>query len=377
MQNFFIMNGPLIYVLVVLFICGAMVGSFVNVIVARLPYEKSIAWPGSRCFRCLRPIPFFWENIPLVSYWLLGGRCKVCKAPFSIRYFLVELIVAAGFVLLFYLEIVENIHHIPAFEDSVQQIRYRLLSAESLPMLWFFLHHALLFTLLVAAAFCDLEDRTIPLGITLPGTAIGLIAAVLFAWPWPNSVAQAMPKHDPNLRIQIVDWWMLGPNQMQKSGLYPWPVWGPPPNWMPAGGPMLGLVTGIVGALTGTFLLRSVKLLFEKGLGKEALGLGDADMMMMAGAFLGWQPVVIAFLAGALVSLIFAIPRLVTRGENTLPFGPGLAVGTILTWLGWHWIAPFAQTLFFNGTFLAILGVLCGTVLFLASYLIGKVQGKK
>lgn len=369
------MNGPLVYVLIVLFIGGAMVGSFVNVVVARLPYEKSVLWPGSRCFNCLRPIPFFWENIPLVSYWLLGGRCRVCKAPFSMRYFLVELLVAVGFVALFYLEIVKNIHHIPAFNDSVQQIRFRLLTPESLPMLWFFLQHALLFTLLVAAAFCDLEDRTIPLGITLTGTVLGLIFAVALPWPWPSGVVEAMPKPDPGLRIQFIDWWMLGPNQLQKSGLYPWPVWGPPPEWMPAGRPLLGLVTGVAGALAGTLMLRGVKLLFEKGLGKEALGLGDADMMMMAGAFLGWQPIVVAFLVGAMVSLVFAVPRLLTRGENTLPFGPGLAVGTLLTWLGWHWIAPYVQTLFFNGTFLAILGGLAAVVLFLLSYLIGKVQG--
>lgn len=369
------MSGPLIYLLVVLFICGAMVGSFVNVIVARLPYEKSIIWPGSRCFRCLRPIPFFFENIPLVSYWLLGGRCKVCKTPFSMRYFFVELLVAVGFVVLFYLEIVKNIHQIPAFGDNVNQIRFRLLTAGSLPMLCFFLHHALLYTLLVAAAFCDLENRTIPLGITLPGTVIGLILATIFAWPWPNSLAEAMPKADPTARFPLEDWWILGPNQMQKAGLYPWPVWGPPPAWMPGGSLLLGLLTGVAGALTGTFMLRGVKFLFEKGLGKEALGLGDADMMMMAGAFLGWQPIIVAFLLGAVVSLIFAVPRLIARGENTLPFGPGLAVGILITWLGWHWIGAQLQSLFFHATFLAILGGLSAVVLFLLSYMIGMVQG--
>jgi leader peptidase (prepilin peptidase)/N-methyltransferase len=367
-------NGSLLFVLVTLFIAGAIVGSFINVVVARLPYEKSVLWPGSRCFRCLRAIPLY-DNIPLVSYWLLGGKCRGCKAPFSMRYFLVELLVAVGFVLLFYFEVVQNIHRIPAFNDSVEQIRFRLFTRGSLPMLWFFLHHATLFSLLVAAAFCDLQDRTIPLGITLTGTVVGLVLATVLPWPWPSLPAQAMPQDDPGLRFQITEWWQLGPNQIAKSGLYHWPVWQPQAGWLGAGSTLMGLLTGVAGALTGTLMLRIVKLLFEKGLGKEALGLGDADMMMMAGAFLGWQPIIVAFLVGALVSLVFAVPRIIMRGDNTLPFGPGLAVGTVLTWLGWHWIGPQVHSLFFHGTFLAVLGGLAAVVLFLLSFLIGRVQG--
>ena len=80
------------------------------------------------------------------------------------------------------------------------------------------------------------------------------------------------------------------------QGLYPWPFWGPLPDGFAAGGNwQTGLATGIAGALVGTFLLRGVRFVFSSGIGKEALGMGDADLMMMAGGFLGWQPVVIAF----------------------------------------------------------------------------------
>ena len=67
------------------------------------------------------------------------------------------------------------------------------------------------------------------------------------------------------------------------------------PRWLPAGSPQLGLATGLAGAVTGMVLLRGVRFLFGLGRGLEGMGVGDADLMMMAGAFVGWQPVVAAF----------------------------------------------------------------------------------
>src|SRR2546421_9886469 len=97
--------------LLMVFLVGAVVGSFINVCVHRLPYEKSILWPlGSRCGSCLQPIKWY-DNLPLVSYWVLRGRCRKCGAKFSVRYFIVELFTACGFVALLYLEIVLNVHH--------------------------------------------------------------------------------------------------------------------------------------------------------------------------------------------------------------------------------------------------------------------------
>src|SRR5436305_5414 len=79
-----------VYGLVFAFVVGAAVGSFVNVCVARLPYERSLIWPGSRCLSCCQPVRLY-DNVPLVSYWVLRGRCRSCGARFSARYFLVEL----------------------------------------------------------------------------------------------------------------------------------------------------------------------------------------------------------------------------------------------------------------------------------------------
>ena len=104
-------------------------------------------------------------------------------------------------------------------------------------------------------------------------------------------------------------------------------------------------------------MMRVVKFLFEKGLGKEALGLGDADLMMMAGAFVGWQVVVVSFFIGAMVSLaavILSLPfggmKALEEGGRIIPFGPGLAIGVMITLLAWPRLGPALQPFLFDDT---------------------------
>jgi leader peptidase (prepilin peptidase)/N-methyltransferase len=75
------------------FVLGLMLGSFLNVCIARLPKDESIIWPASRCPKCLVPIKFY-DNIPLLSFLVLGGRCRACREPISLKYPLVELFTA-------------------------------------------------------------------------------------------------------------------------------------------------------------------------------------------------------------------------------------------------------------------------------------------
>src|SRR5207302_9020600 len=111
------------------------------------------------------------------------------------------------------------------------------------------------------------------------------------------------------------------------TGLYPGRAWGPLPDGPPPGSWQLGLADGLAGMLVGTFLLRGMRFLFSTGLGKEALGLGDADLMMMAGAFLGWQPIVVAVFVAVIPALFFGVSQLAVHRDNSLPFGPSLAAG--------------------------------------------------
>lgn len=128
------------------FLLGAILGSFNNVLIHRLPRGESVVWPGSRCPACGHPLSW-WENVPLVSFALLRGRCSACKAPISWRYPLVEVLTAAG-VLYAYL-------------------RHGLT--------WDGVASAALAFLLVPVVFIDLEHRIIPDRISLPGIVLGLV----------------------------------------------------------------------------------------------------------------------------------------------------------------------------------------------------------
>ena len=115
-------------------------------------------------------------------------------------------------------------------------------------------------------------------------------------------------------------------------------------------------------------MLRAIRFLFGLGLGIEALGLGDADLMMMAGSFLGWQPIVVAFFIGVFVGLFFGIVQLIVHGDNMMPFGPALAVGIVVTFLCWRWIGPRVQMPLFNSFLVLTMAALGGILMFAASY---------
>lgn len=352
----------MLYWFLVVFVVGAAVGSFLNVVIARLPLEKSLIWPGSRCGKCLQPVRWY-DNLPLISYLWLRGRCRTCQQSFSVAYLLVELGTALGFCLLFYLEVVLNVHDWPKnnpFNEAFGWYHWTR---------WVgFAYHALLFSFLMIVSVCDLKSREIPLQVTLSGTLLGLIGAVAMPWPWPHDPANAAPVAAGPMMNPALAWQFGG---TIKEGIYPWPVWGPLPGPLaPGGNWQTGLATGIAGALVGTFLLRAVGFLFGTGLGKEALGLGDADLMMMAGAFLGWQVVVVAFFMSVLPALFVGILQLLVNRDNSLPFGPSLALGVLGTMLGWPWIGdyPGIRMVFFWGEFLFILVLVGAFFLFVTSF---------
>jgi leader peptidase (prepilin peptidase)/N-methyltransferase len=353
------------------FLLGLMVGSFLNVLIARLPYEKSIIWPGSRCFSCYRPIRFT-DNLPVIGYLRLGGRCRFCQAPFSARYLWVELGTGVAFLALFVLEVLANWHNLPG-------VRYPAVGGSGLPPpagCALFAYHACLVALLIAAAVIDAEHRIIPPLIPYTGALIGVVGGALMAWPWPHNPASAAAL-PANLPWGFAEYWGKVP-----LGIQPWPFWGPTFEFAPPGSWQLGLLNGVVGALAGSLVVRWVKWLFETGFGREALGLGDADLLMMAGAFLGWQIAVVSLFAGAVAALVvFKLPGLVAslvRGsafERELPFGPGLAVGVVATWLGWQWIGPRVQFVFYDAVMLGVVVVILSVGMLAAGLLLRGLRG--
>jgi leader peptidase (prepilin peptidase)/N-methyltransferase len=137
------------------------------------------------------------------------------------------------------------------------------------------------------------------------------------------------------------------------------------------------LATGIAGVLAGSMFVRMIAYLFGKGLGKEALGLGDADLMMMAGAFLGWQPAIIAFFVSVFPALVVGVVQIIVHRDNSMPFGPSLAVGILVTMLCWKWIGPTVQILFFCDWLLLLLLALVAGFMFVSSFVLGRFRRKR
>lgn len=138
---------------------GLAVGSFLNVCIYRLPLGKSLAYPPSACTRCGRPLRWF-ENVPVVAWIALGGRCRTCRAPISVVYPLVEAFTGALFVWAWW-------QYGPG---------------------WLLFSHLLFACSLIVLFFIDIHHRILPNAITLPGIAVGFLLSFLNPPGWIASL---------------------------------------------------------------------------------------------------------------------------------------------------------------------------------------------
>jgi len=170
---------PFVLLKVTVLLLGAAIGSFANVLIHRIPAGQSIVRPPSSCPRCGHPIRWH-DNVPVLGWLLLLGRCRDCKAPISLRYPLVELVMAMLSLACLYLAVLRG--------GGVPGI-WGLLA------LWFFPFAFVV--LLVVLAFIDLDHWVLPHSLTVPGMVLGVVQAVLFgdfpgipAW-WESLAAAA------------------------------------------------------------------------------------------------------------------------------------------------------------------------------------------
>ena len=235
-------------------ILGLILGSFLNVVIYRLPRGLSLVAPRSYCPVCGKPIKFY-DNVPLISYLLLRGRCRECGARISWRYPFVEGITALCLALLFL-----------KYGLSIKWIMYSVLTLFLIPI-----------------SFIDAERGLILNKLTIPCFIFGIFLVLIF---------------------QIEMW---------KSFLF---------GALAGGGIMLAI------AIAG-------KLLFKK----ESLGMGDVKLLVIIGTYVGFPHVLISLFFGTLVAAIFILWGIIfkrLRFGNTIPFGPFIAIGTLvyLVWGG-------------------------------------------
>jgi leader peptidase (prepilin peptidase)/N-methyltransferase len=247
---------------------GAVWGSFMNVCVARVPRGESVVRPASRCLRCGAPVRAR-DNVPILSWFLLRGRCRACGQPFSVRYPLVEALAAVLAAALWW-------RLVAADPDGVVAIR----------LARFALYFAFAGVLLVLS-FIDLDTQLLPDVITLPAIPILFLAG--------------FGAHDTSWSDRLI------------------------------------------GLAAGYLLLRLIADFYYYVLKREGLGLGDAKLLALIGAVLGWKALPFVLFSGALLGSLISIPILViTRHRRPpaegadqplrhvqIPFGPFLALGAL------------------------------------------------
>lgn len=266
---------------------GLAFGSFLNVCLSRWPTGESVVRPRSHCRSCARTLSW-WENVPLASWIALRGRCRTCKAGISWRYPVVELAVGVLWAYLFWMLS-------PDFLDATLPthmiLRSLVLFALELSLGW----------LLIALAYLDVENLWLPNRLTYPGIALGLMYSAVKG------------------SLMLV--WHGYPAISWANGL-------------------ASLLAALLSAALSAGLILLIRWTYWLIRRREGIGLGDAKLMAMLGAWLGLSGGLLSFAIGVMLGALFALNLLATPSASLdsnawsrarLPLGSFLCIGGIIS----------------------------------------------
>jgi len=373
-----------------LFAIGACVGSFLNVVIYRMPRDLSIVHPGSSCPTCKTPIAFY-DNIPLLSWLLLLGKCRKCKTRISPRYFVIELFTAIIFVALYLIYFhtmmrkgVSGFFHTGYFLYLIQII---MLSA------------------FIAASAIDLELQIIPLSICWLVTAVGIIGSATAVYVYdpvmirsydlfPSASAKvailsagallglvtsllllftgviktsyseqssdtANPVSEPQQNIthkhrleMLKEITFLLPIVLGAFAAYKLYELLPSfQNWW-IDFSQVPVIAGLFGSLWGYFIgctvVWATRILGTFAFGREAMGLGDVHLMGAAGAVIGPWPVVVAFFIAPFFGLAWAFICMFFKKMRQIPYGPFLSIGVFVVMILHDAVMNWLQFVFYR-----------------------------
>ena len=392
--------------IVFLFAIGCCVGSFLNVVIYRLPRDKSLVRPPSSCPSCGKHIQFY-DNIPLVSWLLLRGKCRHCKTRISPRYFVIELLTGLVFVGAFAIYFHSGLRHgIPAFLSGGWVL---------------YLISVILFSALIACSAIDLEMWIIPLSICWFATAVGLFGGAIaplfihpatirhyFLMPMPadlifinhTTVASLTTGATIGLGISML---LLATgilkrsydfSKIQKSSenpsssenqdgsanlpqaegefndriemfrevlfLLPIIVCALAASQIVNQYPALHqwwlvfsqrpVIEGFMGSLAGYFvgctIVWATRVLGTLAFGREAMGLGDVHLMGAAGTVIGPLFIIIAFFVAPFFGLVWAAAQMFSRKTRQIPYGPFLSLGIVVVMIFHDGIIDYLKVVF-------------------------------
>ena len=228
------------------FAFGLAFGSFLNVCIYRLPRGLSTVRPGSACPNCSQPIRFY-DNLPVLSWIFLHGRCRNCKSPISSRYLVVELLTAVLFLACYW-----------QFGLTLTGLKYCCFGF-----------------LLLGLIVTDAETQLLPDKMTLPGIALGLLFSLFV--PVNDLASQLLPRWvSPQTNTYI------------------------PPQ-------LLSFADSLLGALVGASFIYGVGAIYLRARGVEGMGFGDVKLMAMVGAFLGVKLTMFTIFTGSIAGSLFGL----------------------------------------------------------------------
>jgi leader peptidase (prepilin peptidase) / N-methyltransferase len=229
------------------FVFGLVVGSFLNVCITRIPENESIVAPGSHCPRCGTPIRPY-DNIPILSWFLLRGKCRDCGQPISILYPTIELLTGVLFVACYW-----------NFGLSLVALKWVVFTS-----------------LIIVLTVTDFRVRLLPDAVNWYGACIGVAFAVR-AYPGDEFVRELAMRYVP---ISPASPWMA---------------------------PIAGVLDALCGAAFGGLLLWGSAAIYRLARKREGMGLGDMKMMVMVGTFLGVRGTFLTILIGTLLGSIIGL----------------------------------------------------------------------
>ena len=284
------------------FLLGLLFGSFLNVCIARLPRGESVVAPRSRCPNCQHPIRWY-DNIPLVSWLVLRGRCRDCRSWISLQYPLVESVLALWFLLAAHrlAPLLPGSGSVPLPLDTVL--------AAGVQSLAFMILGFLLLGLLIM----DWQTQVLPDSFTFGGMAVAFFLVCC--------QAILLGPTDEQIRLSNHHIHLSSPgNVVEHGNLF---MTGPE-----------ALIGGRLLAVTAAFLiLLSIRALYKKVRGRQGMGLGDVKLLAMIAAFLGFSPAMLALFAGVVAGGTYAVMLLASgraTGQSRIPLGSFLASGGLL-----------------------------------------------
>ena len=229
-----------------IFVLGLAFGSFLNVCIYRLPLEISVVTPRSACPKCKQGIALY-DNMPVLSWLILRGRCRHCKTRISPRYLIIELLTGSLFLACYWY-----------FGLTLSTLKYGTFGF-----------------LLLGLIFTDAETKLLPDKLTLPGLALGIVFSLFV--PVNDLVSQFLP------------------------GIINLPV------SQDLSGRILSLLDSLMGAAIGASFIYGAGAIYLRWRGTEGMGFGDVKLMAMVGAFLGIKLTVFTIFTASLAGSLFGL----------------------------------------------------------------------